>query len=494
MQYRVPMDGDIDAKDFAMLRGKKKKKKNEDEPEGENGETANMNPKMATAKEDTDFSKAHDIVRKHSKGSEVRGSGDSTTVTAEHPKGQNATKDERMAHTNMLKDKLKHLKSVKVVHKTYPGSATEQNVKEYGMVYSNKNKKGKITPPYPAAEDHADKKKKKEVSEISFRPNDDTSLGNRYANKVMSGDYSSKKTKNREKGIATMVYKRAAQKGVPGVAKVPFTEDPAHYARIAQANARRDKEMGRPTTPNLDDPKFKMTKKDKMTKDPMNPTGAMTGYRSKMDHVEKDENMSIREKLISVVETANHGNMDSQETYDDMYKGAGAKKMRKDHQNMKVDTTRKLGVDDASKAGKAIKKAPMRNADNPKGDINIVPPGTPMKDPAASKDTALESVMAAYKSMSENKDHVMVDADVVLPKAHDNPTKGKAWAEKYGQRKGGPSMKVHSYTHDGPGGGHPAVTYKGHVKDAMKFHNHHHDENYSLDHDGHKKMTKDYGG
>ena len=428
-------DGDIDAKDFAMLRGKKKKKKNEDEPEGENGETANMNPKMATAKEGTDFSKAHDIVRKHSKGSEVRGSGDSTTVTAEHPKGQNATKDERMAHTNMLKDKLKHLKSVKVVHKTYPGSATEQNVKEYGMVYSNKNKKGKITPPYPAAEDHADKKKKKEVSEISFRPNDDTSLGNRYANKVMSGDYSSKKIDNRKKGIATMTYKRAAQKGVPGVAKVPFK-----------------------------------------------------------DHVEKDENMSIREKLISVVERANHGNTE-QETYDDMYKGAGAKKMRKDHQNMKVDTTRALGVKDASAAGaKAIKKAPMRRADNAKGDINIVPPGTPMKDPAASKDTALESVMAAYKSMSENKDHVMVDADVVLPKAHDNPTKGKAWAEKYGQRKGGPSMKVHSYTHDGPGGGNPAVTYKGHVKDAMKFHNHHHDENYSLDHDGHKKMTKDYGG
>ena len=353
-------DGDIDAKDFAMLRGKKKKKKNEDEPEGENGETATMSPKVG-------------------------------------------------------------------------------DVKEYGMVYSNKNKKMRITPPYPASEGHMDKKKhpsyygnkKNEVSEVSFRPDDETSLGKRYADKVMRGDYSSKKTDNRKKGIATMVYKRAAQKGVPGVAKVPFTEDPAHYARIAQANARRDKEMGRPTTPNLDDPKFKMTKKDKMTKDPMNPTGAMTGYRSKIDHVEKDENMSIREKLISVVERANHGNMDSQETYDDMYKGAGAKKMRKDHQNMKVDTTRKLGVDDASKAGKAIKKAPMRNADNPKGDINIVPAGTPMKDPAASKDTALENVMTAYKSMSENKDHVMVDADVVLPKAHDNPTKGKAWAEKY---------------------------------------------------------------
>ena len=277
-------DGDIDAKDFAMLRGKKKKKKNEDEPEGENGETADMNPKMATAKEDTDFSKTIDIVRKHSKGSEIRGSGDGTTVTAEHPKGQNATKDERMAHTNMLKDKLKHLKSVKVVHKTYPGSATEQNVKEYGMVYANKHKKGKMK----ADEGHMDKKK-----------------------------------------------------------------HPSYYEN-------KKKEVS-----------------------------------------EKDENMSIRKKLISVIERANHGNMDSQETYDDMYHGAGAKKMRKDHQNMKVDTTRKLGVDDASKAGKATKKAPMRRADNAKGDTNIVPAGTPMKDPSASKDTALENVMAAYKSMNK---------------------------------------------------------------------------------------------
>ena len=247
----------------------KKKKKNEDEPEGENGETAKMNPNMGS-------------------------------------------------------------------------------VKEYGMVYSNKDKKMKITPPYPASEDHADdhagKKKKKDVSE----------------------------------------------------------NNPAHYAALAAADKRHRERMGLKPVPNMNDPKFKMTKKDKMTKDPMNPTGAMTGYRSKIDHTENDKNMTIREKLISVVERANHGNMDSQETYDDMYHGAGAKKMRKDHQNMKVDTTRALGVKDASAAGaKAIKKAPMRRADNAKGDTNIVPAGTPMKDPSASKDTALESVMAAYKSMNK---------------------------------------------------------------------------------------------
>ena len=377
-------DGDIDAKDFAMLRGKKKKKKNEDEPEGENGETAAMNPKMATAKEGTDFSKAHDIVRKHSKGSEVRGSGDGTTVTAEHPKGQNASKDERMAHTNMLKDKLKHLKSVKVVHKTYPGSATEQNVKEYGMVYSNKNKKGKITPPYPAKES------------IGKTPGDDSYHNLQKARRMASADghdYDKLPAYDRTSNKHKDYYdNKAKNEGV--------NEDPAHYARIAAADKRHRERMGLKPVPNMNDPKFKMTKKDKMTKDPMNPTGAMTGYRSKIDHVEKDGNMSIREKLISVVERANHGNTE-QETYDDMYHGAGAKKMRKDHQNMKVDTTRSLGIKDASAAGKAIKKAPMRKADNAKGDTNIVPAGTPMKDPSASKDTALESVMAAYKSMNK---------------------------------------------------------------------------------------------
>jgi len=322
-------DGDIDAKDFAMLRSKKKKKKNEDEPEGDNGETATMNPKMGTTKEGkSEFGMASDIVQKHSKNSEVRGSGDGTTVTAEHPKGQNATKDERMAHTNMVKDKLKHLKSVNVVHKTYPGSATEQNVKEYGMVYSNKNKKGKITPPYPAKES------------IGKTPGDDSYHNLQKAKRMASAD--------------------------------------GHdYDKLPAYDRTNNKH-----------------------KDYYDNKAKNEGVNEK-DHVEKDGNMSIREKLINVVERANHGNMDSKETYDDMYKGAGAKKMRKDHQNMKVDTTRALGVDDASKAARVGKKAPMRSADNAKGDTNIVPAGTPMKDPSASKDTALESVMAAYKSMNK---------------------------------------------------------------------------------------------
>ena len=58
--------------------------------------------------------------------------------------------------------------------------------------------------------------------------------------------------------------------------------NPAHFAAIAKANAKRDKEMGRSPIPNMNDPKFKMTKRDG-TKDRMNPTGALTGYRSKIE-------------------------------------------------------------------------------------------------------------------------------------------------------------------------------------------------------------------
>ena len=202
--------------------------------------------------------------------------------------------------------------------------------------------------------------------------------------------------------------------------KVGMSENnPAWYAMMAKHNEKERKEKGLKPMPNLNDPKFKMTKKDKMTKDPKNPTGAMTGYRSKMDHVEKEENMSIREKLLSVVERKDHGAHDNHDDWDEKYTGAGAKKMRKDHQNMKVDTTRALGVKDASTANRASKSAAPRNGgDHTKsGDRNIIKPGTSMKDPAASKEKALENVMAAYNSMYD-EDVLSENILSKLPGAH----------------------------------------------------------------------------
>ena len=40
--------------------------------------------------------------------------------------------------------------------------------------------------------------------------------------------------------------------------------NPAHFAAIAKANAKRDKEMGRSPTPNMNDPKFKMISRPKI--------------------------------------------------------------------------------------------------------------------------------------------------------------------------------------------------------------------------------------
>jgi len=222
----------------------------------------------------------------------------------------------------------------------------------------------------------------------------------KHAGKKINAKYGSKHEDEEVNEYGTVMSKYGSKHKKK---KEVSENNPAHFAAIAAADKRHRERMGVKPVPNMNDPKFKMTKKDKMTKDSMNPTGAMTGYRSKIDHTENDNNMTIREKLISVVERASHGNMDSQETYDDMYHGAGAKKMRKDHQNMKVDTTRALGVKDASAAGKVSKQAAARNSgDKTKtGDQKIVPPGTPMKDPAASKDMALENVMAAYKSMNK---------------------------------------------------------------------------------------------
>ena len=102
--------------------------------------------------------------------------------------------------------------------------------------------------------------------------------------------------------------------------------------------------------------------------------------------------------------------------------------------------------------------------------------------------------MKSFKThILENKDHVETHMDVMVPDSHDTPTKAKKWISNYVKKKGGPSNTLSHYTYDGPGGGHPAVSVKGHVSHIMKLHNHHNDEKFSHDHEGHKKMSKEYG-
>ena len=95
-------DGDIDGKDFAMLRMKKKSKKmdspTKDEPEGENGDTAEMNPKMKdkekkmekTTKEG--MSNAMFVARKQAQANQKRIDKGMKPYTPLHPDHKNLIK------------------------------------------------------------------------------------------------------------------------------------------------------------------------------------------------------------------------------------------------------------------------------------------------------------------------------------------------------------------------------------------------------------------
>lgn len=63
----------------------------------------------------------------------------------------------------------------------------------------------------------------------------------------------------------------------------------------------------------------------------------------------------------------------------------------------------------------------------------------------------------------------------------------------YAHKHGGPSIKISHINPELGGGNRSDVKYKGSVKDVMKLHNHHHNDNYPHTYAGHKEMAQDYG-
>jgi len=137
------------------------------------------------------------------------------------------------------------------------------------------------------------------------------------------------------------------------------------------------------------------------------------------------EEMSIREKLVAVVERKDQhtANATPPETMKDKIKGQGAEDMMK-----AADAEIEKGPDahlnepeiDKKNFEKMTSNVPskkMRNNDNPKGDTKIVPGGTQFKDPAAMKAEEkndvtpfkvesydkMSTLKAAYASMYEEK-------------------------------------------------------------------------------------------
>jgi len=128
------------------------------------------------------------------------------------------------------------------------------------------------------------------------------------------------------------------------------------------------------------------------------------------------EMSKIRRALLDVVEKKqSHGHTDAREKWSDKFKGAGAQKMKKDLEDNPKDNPiwnkEKESHDDAEKAGRAGPgKSPARSgADNLKGDLKIVPPGTKMKDPGAPKTKLDPNVDKGKPSTNENKviDNIM---------------------------------------------------------------------------------------
>jgi hypothetical protein len=122
--------------------------------------------------------------------------------------------------------------------------------------------------------------------------------------------------------------------------------------------------------------------------------------------------MSIREKLVSVLEKKAHGKVDNKQEYDDNW-SPGAKKMRDDNKDTgEYLDLEKKGHDDASKAGRVTKTAPPNSTDkDAKGDKNVVNPvkdttkaGKGSSEVKESFTKEVHSIAAAYQSMYQEEE------------------------------------------------------------------------------------------
>lgn len=122
---------------------------------------------------------------------------------------------------------------------------------------------------------------------------------------------------------------------------------------------------------------------------------------------QKESTMSIRDKLIAVLERKDHGNTEQKQAYDDNW-SPSAKKMRDDHKGTgEYLDLEKQSHDDAEKAARVTKAAPANPTDkDAKGDKNIVNPvkdttkvGKGTGEVKESLSQQVNSIAAAYQSM-----------------------------------------------------------------------------------------------
>jgi len=101
----------------------------------------------------------------------------------------------------------------------------------------------------------------------------------------------------------------------------------------------------------------------------------------------------------------------------------------------------------------------------------------------------ISEMVETHLEESDKKDHVSEYIDYM---PHDEKRPSRKEIENHVKKHGGDSIKIKNVKHDGPAGGASEVKVHGHVKHVMKLLNHHHGDNYSHDHAGHKQYQKNY--
>ncbi len=135
-----------------------------------------------------------------------------------------------------------------------------------------------------------------------------------------------------------------------------------------------------------------------------------SGSKSKESEMEQKESLTIRDKLLMVLEgdrAAHYKSAAEAEPMDNNLKGDGAKKMKSDIQGNTTDLDMlKKAFDDVGKAGRAGPSMKARSNDKKDGDKKMSSPEDITKKAGMKEETRdqLAGIKSAYASMGENKD------------------------------------------------------------------------------------------
>ena len=268
--------------------------------------------------------------------------------------------------------------------------------------------------------------------------------GNKMAGQSMNPKDSMKKgvkgIVKRSKGVSMAVDKMTGKAKVPATEsfvipeEIPANERTAFHGAAAAAakSGKKSFNFGGKTHPvtmkkdtanaiadqkeSMDDNDDKEERIVTMKKNPKKKSGETAtmnpklgnNKNSKSAEIEQKESLTIRDKLIMVLEgdrSKHYKGAAEAETMDNNLKGAGAKKMKADIQGNAADPDlEKKSHDDAAKAGRAGPSMKARSNDNMQGDKKAQTPEDPTKKGQGSSEVKesrdqLAGIKAAYAGM-----------------------------------------------------------------------------------------------